>query len=49
MTTGVIKKEQVMTFKDIAYLIITIITGGPILTALFVILIECIKRLFRRK
>ena len=38
-----------MTFKDIAYLVITIIIGGPILTALFVILIECIKRLFRRR
>ena len=49
MTTDVIKKEEVMTFKDIAYLIITIIIGGPILTALFIIMIECIKRLFRRK
>ena len=38
-----------MTFKDIAYLIITIIVGGPMLTALFVILFECIKRLFRRR
>lgn len=38
-----------MTFKDIVYLIITIIIGGPILTALFVIVIEGIKRLFRRK
>ena len=37
-----------MTFKEIAYLIIIIVFGGPILTALFVILIECIKRLFRR-
>lgn len=42
-------KEQVMMFKDIVYLIITIIIGGPILTASIVILIECIKRLFRRK
>jgi len=38
-----------MTFKEFAYLVIAIVFGAPVLTLLFVILIECIKRLFRRR
>lgn len=38
-----------MTFKELAYLVIAIIFGAPVLTLIFVILVECIKRLFRRR
>ena len=37
-----------MTFKELAYLVIAIIFGAPILTLLSVILIESIKTLLRR-
>lgn len=35
--------------KEIIYLIIAVIFGGPVLTLLSIMLIEGIKRLFRRR
>lgn len=37
-----------MTFGHLAYLIICIIFGAPLLTLISVILIECVKLLLRR-